>query len=97
MQQCLTLELSQVSWLVRIQPFQTGRITVAESVYKVIELVGTSTDSWDKAAKAAVERAASTLRDLRIAEVLEQDIQIKDGKVELYRVKLKLSFKFEGE
>jgi flavin-binding protein dodecin len=70
---------------------------MAESVYKVIEIIGTSTDSWDKAAKAAVERAASTLRDLRIAEVLEQDIQIKDGKVELYRVKLKLSFKFEGE
>jgi flavin-binding protein dodecin len=73
------------------------RIPLAESVYKVIELVGTSTESWDKAGKAAVERAASTLRDLRIAEVIEQDIQIKDGKVELYRVKMKLSFKFEGD
>jgi flavin-binding protein dodecin len=73
------------------------RIPLAESVYKVIELVGTSTESWDKAGRAAVERAASTLRDLRIAEVIEQDIQIKDGKVELYRVKMKLSFKFEGD
>jgi dodecin len=70
---------------------------VAESVYKVIELVGTSTESWDKAGKAAVERAAATLRDLRVAEVVEQDIQVKDGKVEVYRVKLKLSFKFEGD
>jgi len=70
---------------------------MAESVYKVIELVGTSPESWDKAGKAAVERASETLRDLRIAEVVEQDIQIKDGKVELYRVKMKLSFKFEGD
>jgi flavin-binding protein dodecin len=70
---------------------------MGESVYKVIELVGTSTESWDKAGRAAVERAAATLRDLRVAEVVEQDIQIKDGKVELYRVKLKLSFKFEGD
>ena len=54
---------------------------MAESVYKVIELVGTSTESWDKAGKAAVERAAETLRDLRIAEVTAQDIEIKDGKV----------------
>lgn len=68
---------------------------MTESVYKVIELIGTSTESWDKAGKAAVERAAQTLRDLRVAEVTEQDIQIKDGKVELYRVKLSVSFKFE--
>lgn len=68
---------------------------MAESVYKVIEIVGTSTDSWDKAGRAAVERAAETVRDLRVAEVVEQDMQIKDGKVELYRVKLKISFKFE--
>jgi flavin-binding protein dodecin len=95
MQQYPTLELSHNAWLVRL--VQTGRIAVAESVYKVIELVGTSTESWDKAGKAAVERAAATLRDLRVAEVVEQDIQIKDGKVELYRVKLKLSFKFEGD
>jgi flavin-binding protein dodecin len=70
---------------------------MAETVYKVIELVGTSTESWEKAAKAAVDRAAKTLRDLRIAEVVEQDLQLKDGKVEAYRAKVKLSFKYEGE
>ncbi|MEE8139955.1 MAG: dodecin family protein [Alphaproteobacteria bacterium] len=68
---------------------------MAESVYKVIELVGTSDESWERAAAAAVERAAETLRDLRIAEVVEQDIQITDGKVAAYRIKLKVSFKFE--
>ena len=68
---------------------------MAESVYKVVELVGTSTESWEKAAKAAVERAAESLRDLRIAEVVEQDLQIQDGKVEFYRTKVKLSFKYE--
>ena len=68
---------------------------MAESVYKVIELIGTSTESWEKAAKAAVERAAETVRDLRIAEVVEQDVQLKDGKVESYRTKLKVSFKYE--
>lgn len=68
---------------------------MADSVYKVIEIVGTSTESWDRAGRAAVERAAETLRDLRVAEVVEQDMQIKDGRVELYRVKLKVSFKFE--
>jgi flavin-binding protein dodecin len=66
-----------------------------ESVYKVIELVGTSTESWEKAAKAAVERAGESLRDLRVAEVVEQDLQLKDGKVELYRTKIKVSFKYE--
>jgi flavin-binding protein dodecin len=70
---------------------------MAESVYKVIELIGTSTESWEKAAKAAVERAAETLRDLRVAEVVEQDVQLKDGKVELYRAKVKLSFKYEKD
>ena len=69
---------------------------MAESVYKVIELIGTSTDSWEKAAKAAVERAAETLRDLRVAEVVEQDLLITEGKVEAYRAKLKLSFKYEA-
>ena len=68
---------------------------MAESVYKVIELVGTSTESWEKAAKAAVERASKTLRDLRVAEVTEQDLVIESGKVEAYRVKLKVSFKYE--
>jgi dodecin len=67
-----------------------------ESVYKVIELVGTSTESWEKAAKAAVERASQTLRDLRVAEVSELDMHIKDGKVESYRAKVKVSFKYEA-
>jgi flavin-binding protein dodecin len=69
---------------------------MADSVYKVIELVGTSKDSWEKAASAAVERASKTLRDLRIAEVLQLDMQMDDkGKVEAYRAKLKVSFKYE--
>ena len=69
---------------------------MAESVYKVIELVGTSDESWEKAAAAAVAKAGETLRDLRIAKVLEQDMQVADGKVVAYRTKLKISFKFEG-
>jgi flavin-binding protein dodecin len=70
---------------------------MAESVYKVVELVGTSSDSWEKAAKAAVERAGESLRDLRVAEVVEQDIVMEGGKVSAYRTKLKLSFKYEGK
>lgn len=69
---------------------------MAESVYKVIELIGTSTDSWEMAAKAAVDRAGKSLRDLRVAEVVLLDMQMDDGKVEAYRAKLKVSFKFEG-
>ncbi len=69
---------------------------MAESVYKVIELVGTSTESWDKAAAAAIEQAAKTLRDLRVAEVVEQDLTIEGGKIQAYRTKVKVSFKFEG-
>ena len=69
---------------------------MAESVYKVIELVGTSTESWEKAAAAAVERASQSLRDLRIAEVVELDVQIESGKVLAYRAKMKVSFKYEG-
>ena len=69
---------------------------MSESVYKVIELVGTSTESWEKAAKAAVDRAAQTLRDLRIAEVVSQDLVITNGKIEAYRTKVKVSFKYEG-
>ena len=69
---------------------------MAESVYKVIELVGTSSDSWEKAAAAAVQRAAQTLRDLRIAEVVELDMQLSDGNVAAYRAKVKVSFKYEG-
>jgi flavin-binding protein dodecin len=69
---------------------------MADSVYKVIELIGTSSESWEKAAAGAIQRAAKTLRDLRIAEVSELDMQLNDGKVELYRAKLKVSFKYEG-
>jgi flavin-binding protein dodecin len=69
---------------------------MAESVYKVIELVGTSTESWEKAAMAAVERASESLRDLRIAEVVELDVQLENGKVRAYRAKVKVSFKYEG-
>jgi flavin-binding protein dodecin len=69
---------------------------MAESVYKVIELVGTSTESWEKAAGAAVARAGESLRDLRIAEVKELDLQIEEGRVVAYRTKVKVSFKYEG-
>ena len=68
---------------------------MAESVYKIIELVGTSTESWEKAASAAVAKASGSLRDLRIAEVSELDLQIEEGKVAAYRAKLKVSFKYE--
>jgi flavin-binding protein dodecin len=66
-----------------------------ESVYKIIELVGTSTESWEKAATAAVAKASKTLRDLRIAEVSELDLQLENGKIKAYRAKVKLSFKYE--
>ena len=66
---------------------------MAESVYKVVELVGTSSESWEKAAAAAVERAAGSLRDLRVAEVAALDMDLKDGKIEAYRAKVKVSFK----
>jgi len=68
---------------------------MAESVYKVIELVGTSNESWEKAASAAVNRAAETLRDLRVAEISDLDMVIKDGKIDAYRAKVKVSFKYE--
>ncbi|HXO14886.1 MAG TPA: dodecin family protein [Steroidobacteraceae bacterium] len=68
-----------------------------ESVYKIIELVGTSTESWEKAAAAAVQRAGKSLRDLRIAEVAQLDLQIEKGKVKAYRARLRVSFKFEGD
>ena len=70
---------------------------MTESVYKVIELIGTSTDSWEKAATAAVERAGQSLRDLRVAEVRELDLVIESGKVTAYRAKLNVSFKFEKD
>lgn len=70
---------------------------MAESVYKVLELVGVSSESWEKAAVAAVEAAAGSLRDLRIAEVVEQDLQIENGKVKAFRTRLKLSFKYKKD
>lgn len=70
---------------------------MAESVYKVIELVGTSTESWEKAAAAAVNQAAKSLRDLRVAEVTTLDVTIEDGKIMTYRAKVKLSFKYESQ
>ncbi len=69
---------------------------MAESVYKIIELVGTSEESWEKAAAAAVERAGQTLRDLRIAEISEMDLQLENGRIIAYRAKVKVSFKYEG-
>ncbi len=68
---------------------------MAESVYKIIELVGTSTESWEKAAQAAVDRAGESLRDLRIAEISELDMQLEDGKVRAYRAKVKISFRYQ--
>ena len=73
------------------------RVRMAESVYKIIELVGTSTESWEKAAAAAVTRASETLRDLRVAEVAELDLVIENGVVSAYRAKVKVSFKYEEE
>ena len=70
---------------------------MAESVYKVIELVGTSSEGWEQAVAAAVARASQSVRDLRIAEVSEMDVQIEDGSVVAYRAKIKVSFKYEGE
>ncbi len=70
---------------------------MAESVYKVVELVGTSKESWEEAATAAVERAGQSIRDLLVAEVTEQDIVLKDGKVQAFRCRVKVSFKFESD
>jgi len=68
----------------------------AESIYKVVEVIGTSTKSWDDAAKNAVETAGSTLRDLRVAEVVKLDMKVEDGKVQAYRARVMLSFKYES-
>jgi len=69
---------------------------MAESVYKIISLVGSSNDSWEKAAATAIEQASQTLRDIRVARVLEQDVHIESGKPLSYRVRLEISFKYEG-
>ena len=69
---------------------------MSDSVYKIIELVGTSPESWEKAAANAVNRAGKSLRDLRIAEIIDLDMHLEDGKVKEYRAKVKISFKFEG-
>ena len=68
----------------------------ADSVYKVTEIVGTSTKSWEDAARNAVETAAKTLRDLRVAEIVKMDVKVENGKVKAYRVRVHLSFKFDG-
>jgi flavin-binding protein dodecin len=70
---------------------------MAESVYKVITLIGTSTDSWEKAANAAVMKASKSLQDLRIAEIADLDMQIENGKVKAYRAKVRVSFKYKDE
>jgi flavin-binding protein dodecin len=70
---------------------------MAESVYKVIELVGTSNESWERAAAVAINKASQTLREIRVARVVEQDIHIESGKPLTYRVRMELSFKYEGE
>jgi flavin-binding protein dodecin len=70
---------------------------MTENVYKVVELVGTSTDSWEKATAAAINRASKTLRDLRVAEVVKLDVQIKNGKVEAYRSRISVSFKYQSK
>ncbi len=70
---------------------------MTESVYKVITLVGTHPESWEKAAKIAVDRAAKSLRDLRVAEVVEQDMVLENGQVKAYRTKIRVSFKYAGE
>jgi len=69
---------------------------MAESVYKVVTLVGTSTESWEKAANAAITMAKHSLRDLRVGRVIEQDVHIEDGQPLTYRIKLEVSFKYEG-
>lgn len=70
---------------------------MADSVYKVVELVGTSSESWEKAAQNAIERAGKSLRDLRIAEVVQMDLQLEEGRIRAYRSKIKVSFRYEGE
>jgi flavin-binding protein dodecin len=77
-------------------PQSAHKVIHPESTYDVIELIGSSTESWEDAAKNAVEQAAEHLRELRVAEVVDKDMVIRDGKVEAYRTKIKVSFKYEG-
>jgi dodecin len=76
--------------------FQRGGHTMADSVYRVTEVIGVSSESWEAAARSAVETAAKTVRDLRVAEVVRQDVTIENGAIVSYRVRLGLSFKFES-
>jgi flavin-binding protein dodecin len=85
-----------ITWIVATFLTLMGRLLMAEAVYKVIELVGTSTESWEKATAAAINRASKTLRDLRVAEVVKLDVQLKNGKVEAYRSRISVSFKYES-
>jgi hypothetical protein len=83
--------------LAKCYSMHSGGIVMAENVYKVIELIGTSTESWEKATAAALARASKTLRDLRVAEVVKLDVQLKNGKVEAYRSRISVSFKYESK
>ena len=77
-------------------PESTDKVVDPQSIYDVVELIGTSTESWEDAAKKVIEQAGEHLRELRVAEVVDKDMVIHDGKVELYRTKVKVSFKYEG-
>jgi flavin-binding protein dodecin len=88
--------LVSTRWL-EVDSIHSGRFVMAENVYKVIELIGTSTESWEKATAAALARASKTLRDLRVAEVVKLDVQLKNGKVEAYRSRVSVSFKYESK
>ena len=70
---------------------------MAESIYRVTEIVGTSSESWETAARNAIETASKSLRDLRVAEIVKLDITVKNGKVEFYRARVNVSFKFDGK
>ena len=85
-----------VGWLGPAGTRCQGVFPMPESVYDVIELIGTSTESWEDAAKNVIEQAGQHLRQLRVAEVVAKDMVLRDGKVELYRTKVKVSFKYEG-
>jgi dodecin len=86
-----------VSFALGFFQIKGGGMNMTENVYKVIELVGTSSESWEKATAAAISRAGKTLRDLRVAEVVKLDVQIKNGKVEAYRSRISVSFKYENK